>query len=79
MTEETLLSTPTSLDLNSAATMVVPPIVVPQSFGAHEMVPVNVNTGKIPEVLEGAVMTGVYTLPEEPEVEENCAEANTEM
>lgn len=39
----------------------------------HELVP-----SKIPEVLEGPVLTGVYTLPEEPENEENCEE-NTEM
>lgn len=41
----------------------------------HELVPV---IAKIPEVLEGPVMTGVYTLPEEPENEEN-SEENTEM
>lgn len=41
----------------------------------HEMVPVN---SKIPEVLEGPVMTGVYTLPEEPEIEDN-GEENTQM
>lgn len=41
----------------------------------HEMVPVN---SKIPEVLEGTVLTGVYTLPEEPELEEN-GEENTQM
>lgn len=50
----------------------------PTSFvdlGHVELVAVNC---KIPEVLEGPVMTGVYTLPEEPENEEN-AEENTEM
>lgn len=41
----------------------------------HELVTV---TNKMPEVLEGPVMTGVYTLPEEPEMEEN-GEENTEM
>lgn len=41
----------------------------------HELVPVN---SKIPEVLEGPVITGVYTLPEEPEMEDN-GEENTEM
>lgn len=41
----------------------------------HELMTV---TAKMPEVLEGPVMTGVYTLPEEPEVEEN-GEENTEM
>lgn len=30
-----------------------------------------VTSTKIPEVLEGVVLTGVYTLPEEPENEEN--------
>lgn len=44
-------------------------------LGAHELVTVN---SKMPEVLEGPVMTGVYTLPEEPEIEEN-GEENTEM
>lgn len=33
---------------------------------------------KLPEVLECPVMNSVYTLPEEPENEENCEE-NTEM
>lgn len=41
----------------------------------HEMVPVG---SKMPEVLEGPVITGVYTLPEEPENEED-AEENTQM
>lgn len=41
----------------------------------HEMVPVN---SKMPEVLEGPVLTGVYTLPEEPELEDN-GEENTQM
>lgn len=39
------------------------------------VVPITVNLGmgvnKMPEVLEGPVLTGVYTLPEEPENEEN--------
>lgn len=41
----------------------------------HELVAV---TTKMPEVLEGPVVTGVYTLPEEPEIEES-EEQNTEM
>lgn len=39
---------------------------------SHELTP------KLPEVLEGPVLKGVYTLPEEPENEEN-EEENTEM
>lgn len=38
----------------------------------HELV------AKIPEVLEGPVMTGVYTVPELPE-NDDCSEENTEM
>lgn len=40
--------------------------------GVHEI------GSKIPEVLEGPVKTGVYTVPELPENEENL-EDNTEM
>lgn len=50
----------------------------PTSFvdiGHVELVAVNC---KIPEVLEGPVIKGVYTLPEEPEPEDNTEE-NTEM
>lgn len=49
----------------------------PTSLGelGHEMVVVS---AKMPEVLEGPVMTGVYTLPEEPEIEEG-GEENTQM
>ncbi|CAH0549597.1 unnamed protein product [Brassicogethes aeneus] len=41
----------------------------------HEIVSINT---KIPEVIENTIITGVYTLPEEPENEEN-AEENTAM
>lgn len=47
----------------------------PTSEMGHELLGVS---SKIPEVLEGPVMTGVYTLPEEPEIEES-GEENTEM
>lgn len=62
LTEETLLSTGT-------------PTSVVDMGVCHEMATA---AAKIPEVLEGPVMTGVYTLPEEPETEEN-SEENTEM
>lgn len=43
----------------------------------HELVPMVVGT-KMPEVIEGSVlMTGVYTLPEEPENE--TSENNSEI
>lgn len=62
LTEETLLSTGT-------------PTSIVDMGVCHELVPV---TSKIPEVLEGPVLTGVYTLPEEPE-NEDLSEENTEM
>ncbi|ERL83652.1 hypothetical protein D910_07476 [Dendroctonus ponderosae] len=63
LTEETLLSTGTPTSVIDLG---------------HELVPVTVGT-KMPEVIDGSVlMTGVYTLPEEPENEEN-SEGNTQM
>lgn len=41
----------------------------------HELIPI---ATKISEVLEAPPITGVYTLPEEPEIEDNLEE-NTQM
>lgn len=62
LTEETLLSTGT------------PTSIVEMS---HELVPIITKTG-LDVVEPPPLMTGVYTLPEEPELEEN-AEENTQM